>query len=327
MKYRTLGKTGYKVSEIGYGAWSLGADWGDVTEAQAMKTLSSLPKAGIDFIDTADVYGDGRSERLIGQFMQTAKASFHVATKAGRRLNPHAAAGYTKKNLTEFVERSLTNLKVDCLDLLQLHCPPTPVYYMPEVFAALDVLVKAGKVRHYGVSVEKVEEALKSIEYPNVSTVQIIFNVFRQRPMELFFKEAAKKNIGIIVRVPLASGLLTGKFNSHSKFAANDHRQYNRKGQAFDVGETFAGVDFESGLAAVEELKKIVPEGYTLPQIAIKWILMHKEVSTVIAGGKTDLQVLENAKASELPDLPKVTMEQIENIYKRLIKPQVHDRW
>jgi aryl-alcohol dehydrogenase-like predicted oxidoreductase len=286
-----------------------------------------LPKADINFIDTADVYGDGRSEKLIAKFMKTAKTSFYVGTKAGRRLNPHVATGYTQKNLKEFVERSLTNLKVDCLDLLQLHCPPTPVYYMPEVFSFLDELVKAGKIRHYGVSVEKVEEALKSIEFPNVSTVQIIFNIFRQRPMELFFKEAAKKNIGIIVRVPLASGLLTGKFHRDSTFATNDHRQYNRKGQAFDVGETFAGVDFDSGLAAVEELKQIVPDGYTLSQMAIKWILMHKEVSTVIAGGKTDLQVFENAKASELPDLSQKTMEQIENIYAKRIKPQVHNRW
>lgn len=327
MKYRTLGKTGYKVSEIGYGAWSLGADWGDVTEAQALSTLSSLPKVGITFIDTADVYGDGRSEKLIAQFRQSDKTPFHVATKAGRRLNPHIADGYTKKNLSAFVERSLINLKTDCLDLLQLHCPPTPVYYQPLTFAALDDLVKAGKIRCYGVSVEKVEEALKAIEYPNVSTVQIIFNIFRQRPMELFFKEAAKRDIGIIVRVPLASGLLTGKFNSNSKFASNDHRQYNRKGESFDVGETFAGVDFETGLTAVEELKKIVPPGYTMPQFALKWILMHKEVSTVIAGGKSPNQVIENVRASDLPILTSDTMEKTKKIYEKFIKPQVHNRW
>jgi aryl-alcohol dehydrogenase-like predicted oxidoreductase len=327
MKYRTLGKTGYKVSEIGYGAWSLGADWGDVTEPQALSTLSSLPVAGISFIDTADVYGDGRSEKLITKFRQTDKTPFYVATKAGRRLDPHEAQGYTKENLTKFVERSLINLETDCLDLLQLHCPPTPVYYNPEVFSALDDLVKVGKVKYYGVSVEKVEEALKAIEYPNVSTVQIIFNIFRQRPMGLFFKEAAKKNIGIIVRVPLASGLLTGKFNSNSKFASNDHRQYNRKGQAFDVGETFAGVDFETGLQAVEELRRIIPDGYTMPQFALKWILMHSEVSTVIAGGKTEAQVLENVKASDLPPLSQNTMDEVEKIYGELIKPEVHQRW
>lgn len=327
MKQRTLGKTEYKVSEIGYGSWSLGADWGNVTEAQALSTLATLPKAGINFIDTADVYGDGRSEQIIAKYSKTEKAPLVVATKAGRRLSPHIAEGYTKENLTAFVERSLSNLKVDCLDLLQLHCPPTPVYYMPEVFATLDGLVKDGKVRYYGVSVEKVEEAMKAIEFPNVSTVQIIFNMFRQRPMELFFSEAQRRNIGVIVRVPLASGLLTGKFTHDSKFATNDHRQYNRTGQAFDVGETFAGVDFEMGLTAVEELKKIIPTGFTLPQLALKWILMQPAVSTVIAGGKRPEQVLENVKASDLPDLDSETMGNIEKIYEKFIKPQVHYRW
>jgi len=327
MKYRILGKTGYKVSEIGYGAWSLGADWGDVSEEQALSTLSALPKAGINFIDTADVYGDGRSEKIISQFRQTEKSSFTVATKAGRRLSPHVALGYTKKNLTSFVERSLINLKIESLDLLQLHCPPTGVYYMPEVFGALDDLVTAGKVRYYGVSVEKVEEALKAIEFPNVSTVQIIFNIFRQRPMELFFKEAVKRNIGVIVRVPLASGLLTGKFSSNSKFAQNDHRQYNRQGQAFDVGETFAGVDFETGLAAVEKLKSLVPEGFTLPQLALKWILAQNAVSTVIAGGKNQKQVIENSAASDLPPLDEATLRKIGEIYSSTVKPQVHFRW
>lgn len=327
MKNRTLGKTGYIVSEIGYGAWSLGADWGDVSEEQAMQTLSTLPKAGINFIDTADVYGDGRSEKLISKFLKGTKSKFTVATKAGRRLNPHTAQGYTKENLTEFVERSIINLNVECLDLLQLHCPPTPVYYMPEVFSALDDLVKAGKIHHYGVSVEKVEEALKAIEFPNVSTVQIIFNMFRQRPMELFFREAQRRNVGVIVRVPLASGLLTGKFSPASQFAKNDHRQYNREGAAFDRGETFAGVDFEAGLTAVEQLKKITPDGFTLPQMALKWILMQPAVSTVIAGGKSSHQVLENAVTSDLPDLDKQTLDRIKDIYNRNIKSSVHYRW
>ncbi|MBU1033582.1 aldo/keto reductase [Patescibacteria group bacterium] len=327
MKYRTLGKTGYKVSEIAYGSWSLGADWGDVSEEQAFSTLAALPKAGINFIDTADVYGDGRSEKLIAKFRQIEAVPMHVATKAGRRLNPHLARGYTEENLTKFVERSLKNLETNCLDLLQLHCPPTQVFYMPETFKALDNLVKAGKIRHYGVSVEKVEEALKAIEFPNVSTVQIIFNMFRQRPMELFFQEAKKRNIGIIVRVPLASGLLTGKFDSNSKFAENDHRLYNRQGAAFDVGETFAGVDFETGLAAVEKLKKIVPAGYTMSQFALKWILMQDAVSTVIVGGKTEQQVMENSKASELPALSDQLMKKAADIYDSLIKSQVHYRW
>jgi len=327
MKNRILGKTGYEVSEIGYGSWSLGADWGDVSQEQALSTLSTLPKEGVTFIDTADVYGDGRSEKIIAQFRKTEHSKFIVATKAGRRLNPHVASGYTKENLTAFVERSLSNLGVDSLDLLQLHCPPTQVYYMPEVFGVLDNLVTAGKIRHYGVSVEKVEEALKAIEFPHVSTVQIIFNMFRQRPMELFFREAKKRNIGIIVRVPLASGLLTGKFTRDSQFAKNDHRLYNRKGESFDVGETFAGVDFNEGLTAVDELKKIVPEGFTLPQMALKWILMHEEVSTVIAGGKTPLQVTENCVASELPNLNEETMGKVKKIYEQHIKPMVHYRW
>lgn len=327
MKYRILGKTGYKVSEIGYGSWSLGADWGEVTEDQALSTLSVLPKTGINFIDTADVYGDGRSEKLIAKFREKEKTPFWVATKAGRRLSPHVAKGFTKENLTAFVERSLQNLKTDCLDLLQLHCPPTQVYYIPEVFTILDGLVKAGKIRFYGVSVEKVEEALKAIEFPNVSTVQIIFNIMRQRPMELFFREAMKRNIGVIVRVPLASGLLTGKFDRNSQFANNDHRHYNRHGEAFDIGETFSGVDFETGLRAVEILKKIVPKEYTLPQFALKWILMQDAVSTVIAGGKTPEQVLENSRASELADLTSQTMDKVTEIYDSLLKPMVHYRW
>lgn len=327
MKYRTLGKTNYKVSEIGYGAWSLGADWGDVSEDQALSTLATLPKAGVNFIDTADVYGDGRSEKIIAKFKETTDSDFTVATKAGRRLNPHVADGYNKKNLTEFVDRSLINLKVDSLDLLQLHCPPTSVYYMSETFSALDELVAAGKVHHYGVSVEKVEEALKAIEFPNVTTVQIIFNIFRQRPMELFFKEAIKRNIGVIVRVPLASGLLTGKFKQNSQFAANDHRLYNRHGEAFDVGETFAGVDFETGIKAIEKLKSIIPAGYTMAQFALKWILMQEAVSTVIVGGKTPQQVLENSQASEMQDLSSEVMEQVKEIYESMIKKEVHFRW
>lgn len=327
MKYRTLGKTGYEVSEIGYGAWSLGADWGDVTEEQAMQTLQTVIDSDINFIDTADVYGDGRSEKIIAQFKTSTKKPFYIATKAGRRLQPHKAEGYTKRNLFAYVERSLQNLQTDCLDLLQLHCPPTQVYYIPEVFEALDEMKKHNIIRNYGVSVEKVEEGLKAIEYPGVSTVQIIFNMFRQRPMELFFKEAKKKNIGIIVRVPLASGLLTGKMDSSTEFPKNDHREYNREGQAFDVGETFAGVDFETGLEAVKKLKKIKPEGFTMPQFALKWILEQDAVSTVIAGGKTPEQVTENSKTSDLPNLDSKTMAQVEKIYSSSIKEFVHDRW
>jgi len=327
MKYRILGKTGYKVSEMGYGSWSLGADWGDVSEEQAFDTLTAVLDSNINFIDTADVYGDGRSEKRIAAFKKKTKKDFYIATKLGRRLNPFVSEGFTRKNMFSFVERSLKNLETNCLDLVQLHCPPTQVYYMSEVFNVLDELVQQKMIRHYGVSVEKVEEALKAIEYPNVATVQIIFNMFRQRPMELFFREAVKKNVGIIVRVPLASGLLTGKMNAKTQFAKNDHRQFNRHGEAFDVGETFAGVDFETGLSAVEKLKAIKPSQYTMSQFAIKWILMHKAVSTVIAGGKTSLQVQENVKASTLPSLSAKVMKEIETVYSKNIKPQVHQRW
>lgn len=327
MKYRTLGKTGYKVSEIGYGAWSLGADWGDVSEEQAFDTLHAVLDSGINFIDTADVYGDGRSEKRIAAFKKKTQKEFYVATKLGRRLQPFVAEEFTRKNMFSFVERSLQNLETECLDLLQLHTPPTQVFYMPEVFEALDDLVQQKKIRHYGVSVEKVEEGIKAIQYPNVATVQIIFNIFRQRPMEYFFREALKNNVGIIVRVPLASGLLTGKMTGNTQFSDNDHRKFNRNGEAFDVGETFAGIDFEKGIAAVEELKAIKPADYTMSQLALKWILMQEAVSTVIAGAKTPLQVQENVKASELPELGKDTMEDIDAIYTKNIKPLVHQRW
>lgn len=327
MKYRILGKTGYKISEIGYGSWSLGGDWGTVTDEQSYATLTSAVDAGINFIDTADVYGDGRSEKIIGAFKKTTKKKIYVATKLGRRLQPMTPEGFTKKNIFSFVERSLKNLQTDCLDLVQLHCPPTQVYYMPEVFETLDELVRQKMIRQYGVSVEKVEEAIKAIEYPNVSTVQIIFNIFRQRPMEYFFKEAKKRDIGVIVRVPLASGLLTGKMNISTKFEKNDHRLFNRHGEAFDVGETFAGVDFETGIETVEKLEQIKPKTFTMSQFALKWILMQKAVSTVIAGGKKPEQVQENAQASQLPQLPKPVMEKVEKIYATYIKPLAHQRW
>lgn len=327
MHYRTLGKTGYRISDISYGAWSLGADWGDVTESDAIDTLQSAVERGVNFIDTADVYGDGRSETLIAKWRKTYTGDVIVATKIGRRLDPHTAAGYTEKNLTAFVERSLKNLEVSALDLVQLHCPPTSVYYMPEVFDILDRLVTAGKIKHYGVSVEKVEEGMKALQYPGVATVQIIFNMFRQRPAERFFAMAKEKNVGIIVRVPLASGLLTGVMSPQSSFAANDHRQYNRHGEKFDVGETFAGVDFATGLAAVNELKDLIPSGYTLPQMALKWILMHPQVSAAIPGGKRPEQIAQNAAASDMPELDSVTLDAIRTIYDQKIRPLVHERW
>ncbi len=328
MHYRKLGRTGWSVSEIGFGGWGIGGDWGSVQDEDSSAALHKALDLGVNLIDTADVYGDGRSERLIGQVLRERRGGqVYVATKAGRRLSPHLADGYNRENLTAFVERSLKNLSVETLDLLQLHCPPTEVYYRPEVFGVLDDLVAAGKLRCYGVSVEKVEEALKAIEYPNVETVQIIFNMFRHRPGGLFFREARARGVGILARVPLASGLLAGKMTAHTSFAETNHRNYNREGESFDVGETFAGVPFEVGLQAVEELRLSVPEGATMGQMALRWILMFDAVSVTIPGAKQPSQVAENVAASELPALSEETMATVRDLYDRLIRPHVHQRW
>jgi aryl-alcohol dehydrogenase-like predicted oxidoreductase len=329
MQYRELGRTGWKVSEISFGAWAIGGSWGTVEDKDAIAALHTALDAGMNFIDTADVYGDGRSERLIAQVLKDrAGERVYVATKAGRRLSPHNAEGYNKENLTRFVERSLQNLQVDALDIVQLHCPPTEVYYRQEVFGALDDLVQTGKIRHYGVSVEKVEEALKAIEYPGVQTVQIIFNMFRLRPAWLFFQEAKRRKVGILARVPLASGLLSGKINASTQFAPDDHRNFNRHGEAFDVGETFSGVeDFDRGLAAVEEIRKLVPQGATMAQFALRWILMFDAVSCAIPGAKNPDQARQNAAAADLPALTDAQMSEIERIYNRYIRDQVHHRW
>lgn len=328
VKHRRLGKTGWDVSEVGFGGWAIGGTWGEVPEDDALDALEAALDVGIDFFDTADVYGDGRSERLIAEARRRRPdAPMVIATKAGRRLDPHTADGYTRENLERFVDRSLENLGTEAVDLLQLHAPPTEVYYRPEVFEALDALVEAGKIRHYGVSVEKVEEALKAIEYPGVATVQIIFNAFRQRPAELFLGEAARRDVGVIARVPLASGLLSGKMTPETTFAADDHRSFNRDGSAFDVGETFSGVPFEVGLAAVEELRPLVPDGATMAQLALRWVLMFDAISTVIPGGKRRSQVEANAAASELPPLDGSVMEAVADVYRRSIAPEVHHRW
>ncbi len=328
MQYRRLGKTGYEVSAVGFGAWAIGGAWGDVSDDDAMVALNTAVDVGVTFFDTADVYGDGRSERFIAKLRQERPdAPMVVATKAGRRLDPHVVDGYNAQNLTAFVARSLKNLKTESIDLLQLHCPPTEAYYRPDVFEALDNMVTDGIIRRYGVSVEKVEEALKAIEYPGVSTVQIIFNAFRQRPAELFFREAKARDVGIIVRVPLASGLLSGKMSRQSSFAADDHRSFNRHGEAFDRGETFAGVDFESGLDAVEEIRPLVPEGATMAQLALRWILMFDAVSTTIPGARNAEQAAQNAAAADLAPLPDQTMEKITEIYEQRIKDQVHHLW
>lgn len=328
MKYRTLGRTGFRVSEVGFGAWAIGGTWGEVTESDAMASLVEAVDRGITFFDTADVYGDGRSERLIARLRrERPEAEMVVATKAGRRLSPHVADGYTADNLGAFIDRSRENLEMDSLDLLQLHCPPTEAYYLPGVFDAMDELVASGKVRHYGVSVEKVEEALKAIEYPNVATVQIIFNILRHRPAGLFFREAAARNVGVIARVPLASGVLTGKMSAESSFAHDDHRAFNRDGEAFDVGETFSGVPFEVALEAMEAIRPLVPEGATPAQFALRWILDHDAVSSVIPGGKNPRQVADNAAASDMDRLDAATMDGIAGIYEEYAAPHVHQRW
>jgi len=328
LEYRDLGQTGLRVSEISLGTWAFGGDWGTVGEDDAYAALNRAVDLGVNFIDTADVYGDGRSEKLIGRLLKDRPNNeILVGTKAGRRLDPHVPEGYDYDNLSAFVERSLDNLGVEALDLLQLHCPPTEVYRQDSTFEALDRLQKAGKVRNYGVSVEKVEEARMALDYPGVATVQIIFNIFRQKPAEEFFPLAEERNVGILARVPLASGLLSGKMRSDRVFTEDDHRNFNREGQAFDRGETFSGVNFETGLLAAEELKELVPEGNTLAQFALRWILMHPAVSCAIPGGKNPAQVEDNVAAAEMPPLPEEVMQRAREIYESHVREEVHHKW
>lgn len=329
MEHRMLGRSGIEVSAIGFGGWPIGGTWGAITESDAMAALHAALDAGITFFDTSDRYGDGRSERLIGRLRREhPEASMVVATKAGRRLNPHVADGYTAANLERFVDQSLENLGMEPVDLLQLHSPPTEVYYRPEVFAALDDLVAKGKIRHYGASVKSVEEALKAMEYPALMSIQILFNLFRQRPAGLLFEQAHKRGVAVIARVPLASGLLSGRMTAATVFEPGDHRRASREGAPFvDVAETFAGVEFEAGLAAVEDLRPLVPTGATLVQFALRWILMHAAVSTVIPGIKSATQARENAAAADLAPLPASTMERVTAIYESKIKDLVHHRY
>lgn len=327
MHYRPLGRTGWKVSEISFGAWAIGGSWGQVSDEESLATLHKAVECGVNFIDTADVYGDGRSERLIAKFKKERREEIIVATKAGRRLPKQTEAGYSRENLTTWVEDGLRNLSTDCLDLLQLHCPPASLYEHAEVFGILDDLVEAGKIRYYGVSVEKVEEALTAIQHLNVQTVQIIFNCFRQRPAQVFFPEANRRKVGILARVPLASGLLTGKFKADSKFPTDDHRNFNRHGESFDVGETFSGVDFKTGLEAVEELRRLLPPGLSMSQFALRWILMFDAVTCAIPGGKRPEQVDDNCRASDLPVLSDETMTAVRDIFERKITPLVGNRW
>ncbi|MBA2336942.1 MAG: aldo/keto reductase [Acidimicrobiia bacterium] len=328
MQYRRMERAGLTVSAVGFGAWAVGGSWGTVTDEEAMAALHAALDAGVTFVDTADVYGDGHSERLVARLRrERPDADLVVATKTGRRLDPHLADGYNAANLESFVDRSLANLGVERIDLLQLHCPPTDVYYRPEVFAALDDLVAGGKLAAYGVSVERVEEAEKAILYPGVASVQIIFNLFRTRPADRFLADAAAAGVGVIARVPLASGLLSGKMTATTRFEADDHRNFNRHGEAFDVGETFSGVPFDEGLAAVEEVRPLVPEGWAMAQLALRWILMHDAVSTVIPGAKNREQALANAAAADLDPVPPTTMTALADLYATRIAPHVHHRW
>jgi aryl-alcohol dehydrogenase-like predicted oxidoreductase len=327
MEMRELGRTGWSVSTVGFGAWAVGGSWGRTDDAESMAALHRSLDLGVNFFDTADVYGDGRSERLLGRLRRERRERFLIATKAGRRLSPHTAEGYNRANLTAFVERSLENLGVESIDLLQLHCPPTAVYDRPEVFDILDGLTAAGKIRYYGVSVETVDEALRALAHRNVMSVQIIFNLFRMRPAEAFFVEAKRRKVGVLARVPLASGLLTGKMNASTVFEQDDHRAFNRKGEAFDRGETFSGIDYETGLAAAEELKKLLPAGVSLARFALRWILMFDAVSTVIPGSRRPSQAEENAAAAGLPPLTEAQMNACREIYDRFIRPQAHHLW
>ncbi len=327
MQYRTLGRTEWKVSTVSFGAWAVGGTWGPVDDKESMAALHAAVDRGVTLFDTADVYGDGHSEQLLGRLRRERQEPFHITTKAGKRLDPFTVAGFNRKNLNAFVDRSLENLGAETIDLLQLHCPPQDIYYKPDVFEILDDMVKAGKIRFYGVSVERVEEALKAIDFPGVQSVQIVYNIFRQRPAEVLFAEAKNRKVGILARLPLSSGMLAGKMTRASTFTSDDHRNYNREGAAFDRGETFSGIPFEVGLDAVDELRPLVPSGSNLAAMALRWILMSEAVTCVIPGGKRPSQVEENCAAAELPALSAETMAAIQDVYDRRIKKHVHAYW
>jgi aryl-alcohol dehydrogenase-like predicted oxidoreductase len=329
MQYRALGRTGMHVSSISFGAWGIGGSaWGGADDDTSMRALHAAIDAGVNFIDTADVYGDGRSERLVARLhRERPGAPIYVATKAGRRLPVQTPDGYTRQNLVAWIDRSLANLQVDAIDLLQLHCPPSSVFADDAVYGVLDDLKRAGKLRHYGVSVERVDEAREAIRHPGVESVQIIFNMFRLKPADEFFAAAAAATVGILARVPLASGLLTGKLSSSSTFPADDHRAFNRNGEDFDKGETFSGVPYDLGLEAVEALRRLVPRGATLTQFALRWILMFDAVTCAIPGARTADQARANAGAADLPAIDPETMNAVREIYERTIRPHVHQYW
>ncbi len=326
MKYRKFSNTGWNVSEIGLGCWGIGGNWDDVTDEEAEKVLKKSLDKGINFFDTSDVYGDGRSEKFISKIIKSTSEKIFVATKTGQRIKPYIPEGYNFKTIEQFINRSLKNLGVEQIDLLQLHCPPKELCSKRELYEMMDEFKKIGKIAHYGVSVFNLSEAMNAIKFPNVKSIQIVFNIFRQRPAEIFFKEAKKKEIAVIARGSLASGLLTGTINKDTKFNSNDHRNYNIKGKSFDVGDTFSGVNFKKGLEAIERLKKLLPDNFNLIDLALKWVLMHDEVSVVIPGATNTLQVEMNTKATKLENISEI-MPDIQSIYENLIKPEVHSKW
>ena len=327
MKYRKFSDLGWNVSEIGLGCWEIGGSWGDVSEHDAREILKKALDKGVNFFDTADVYGDGRSEKFLGELIKSTSEKIFVTTKSGRRWRgTNYPRGYKQKHIEEFIDRSLINLGIDCIDLLQLHCPPSEICSKKETYEMMDEIVKKGKIAYYGVTVHKLSDAMEAIQFPNVKSIQIVFNIFRQKPAESFFKEAKKRNVAIIARGPLASGLLTGKINQETKFPENDHRNYNINGKAFDIGDTFSGVNFEKGLKAVEKLKDLIPNNFSLTDLALKWILMHDEVSVVIPGSTNKSQVQMNVQAADLEDISSL-LPKINSIYDELIKSDVHDRW
>ncbi len=327
MESRVLGRTGRSVSVVGLGCWQLGADWGSVDDDVALGVLAAAVDAGVTFLDTADVYGDGRSEKLIGRFLAQSGAEVTVATKMGRRADPHTADAYALDNFRAWTDRSRENLGVDTLDLVQLHCPPSEVFRRESTYDALDTLVQEGRIAAYGVSVETVDEALDAIIRPHVATVQIILNVFRRKPLEEVLPTAIEHGVGIIARVPLASGLLSGKYDEHTQFADDDHRSYNRNGDAFDVGETFAGVPFEVGVAAAREVASLTPAGSTTAQLALRWLIDQPGVTTVIPGARSPEQARANAAAASQPPVDEETLDGLRGIYDGRIRPLVHARW
>ena len=327
MQYRALGRTGFEVSSISFGAWAIGGTWGKVDDAESLRTLHRALDLGVNFFDTADVYGDGHSERLLARLRRERRDPFWVATKIGRRSNPHTAQSYTRENLTAYVERCLKNLDVPALDLLQIHCPPTDVFYMPEVFGVLDDLVRVGKVRNYGASVERVEEGLKALEYPRLQSLQLVFNIVRQRPIENLFPRALEHKVGILARLPLSSGMLTGKLTRATQFQADDHRSFNREGAAFSKGETFSGFDYEKSLAVVEKLRALLPQGMTLPELALRFIAAFPAVTCSIPGARRPEQVEQNVKVGERGALDTELVQALVSVYESDVKPLVHQLW